>query len=126
MWKLLHDVVRTGEHWMENSLCPRCRIPQKAEHLFLTCPLALELWSYAEYRWMKMTVEKFWRPRTWGEVLFATRLVKGSAPYMRRWWVFFSTVLWTLWAQRCAWSFGEIRTFEWEGIKKYFKNTIAL
>src|SRR5258706_8185111 len=125
-WCIVLNKVHTGERWMTRYNCPECLVPQVTQHLFWECPLAQAVWNRASLVWQRITDDPFPLPKHWGEVVLATISKKPKGTTRRRWLVFYSEVLWTLWAHRCAWSFDEIHDFERVGLLGRFDNRISL
>jgi exonuclease III len=116
-WKLILGRVRSGEHWMERPDCPICHVRQSPEHLFWECPAAKAVWERLEIIWEQITGRPLTQKINSWAALLLSGITHSSGTFKRRyikrrWRILFSEALWTLWVQRCAWSYGEDDVFE--------------
>jgi hypothetical protein len=128
-WKLILGKVRTGETWMESVNCPICDITRTTEHLFWTCPAAKGIWQNLQARWQSITNTEVVFPTSWAGLLLSgvtqNKRYLGNQIHLKRWRIYFSEALWTIWLHRCAWSFKEITTYDTEGLKKRYDARIT-
>lgn len=128
-WKLNLGKLRTGETWMESANCPICDTTQIAEHLFWICPAAKEIWQNFQARWQDITKTTIDFPTTWAGLLLSgvthNKRYLGNHIHQRRWCIYFSEALWTIWLHRCACSSEEMPTFDTEGLKQWYDARIT-
>lgn len=114
-WQLVHNAVRTGEDWMPHSgFCPRCNVPQVAEHMLFHCPIAKTAWSVTRKVYFGRTGIKRRPYQKWAEVLtdgFGYRDGDKGDLQFRLWRVLYGITIYQIWRERCKFSFGEVASY---------------
>jgi len=105
LWQLLHNVLPTGHltrHWNDNPTCPACRNAiETSRHLFIDCPVAHELWSWALDYWRRYS------GASWSVsirvVIFGALGMRPKLPLLHRkvWFALHGNLIHCLWLQRC-------------------------
>jgi hypothetical protein len=130
MWKILHDVVIGGQDWLkEKATCPLCRKRMIARHIFWECAGARAVWLELFRLWQQVTDETVILPASFGDVILAevSILRKIRDPHtVRRWRIFHSEALWSIWVVKCSWSFDEISVYSERALVNMYRKRMMI
>lgn len=88
------------------------------------------VWQDLRERWLSITNEEVDFPTTWASLLLS-EVTHGRGRFgnrfdERRWRILFSEALWFIWLHRCAWSHGEIPTYDTDAVLAKYDSRITL